>query len=129
MTLETKREIAELYADKSNKAHDIAKSYGVSSSRLAEIITEMGGKVRKPRKKTGGDINKKCPQCRAKIAVQGARFCPFCGADIRNARELLADRLEQVWANAEIVGGNITLFGDESRDVILETIAYLKSAK
>ena len=41
MTQETKAEIAKMYSDKSNKAHDIAKLYGISYSRVSAIAKEF----------------------------------------------------------------------------------------
>jgi len=34
-----------------------------------------------------------CPKCRKTVDVKGARFCCFCGADIRSNKELLIERI------------------------------------
>lgn len=124
LTLEEKKEIMELYADRSNKAHDIAKAYGLDPRGLADIVIEMGGQTRRPRTKQGArKKNKKCPKCHRVIELSGARFCPYCGNDIRTETEILIERATWLWQIVGIVGENDR---DKARDIINELINHLK---
>ncbi len=99
-TLEEKKQIAAEYADRTNKVIDIRTSYGINSKTLAEIITQMGGELRLPNahhpNKTKGNI-KVCKKCHKKIDLVGARFCPFCGEDIRDEKELLIEKAQGIF--------------------------------
>ena len=98
LTYEEKVDILNTYQDKSVKAHDIPKMYGISQQTMQEIVLEMGGQLRvpnnsKPRTKSG---IKTCPKCHKKIELKGARFCPYCATDLRNENEILAEKVERL---------------------------------
>jgi transposase-like protein len=42
MTNEVKQEIAALYANKTNKVHDIAKAYNIAPATVGRIALEIG---------------------------------------------------------------------------------------
>lgn len=128
MTEQTKREICELYADKSVKAGDIAKMYKIGGGDLVRIITEQGLQPRRPSRivKRTKDENKKCPQCKKRVDLKGARFCPYCGADIRSEREIVIERLESLFGLFALLPANVC---DKAQQTILQTVEYLKKEK
>lgn len=101
LTREQKQAIYEEYKDRRNKVEEIAKKYGVQRGEIAHIAVEMGAEPRHAGKygvkhtKSGAAV-RSCPKCRRVVAVEGAKFCCFCGADIRSNRELLVARIESV---------------------------------
>lgn len=125
LTQETMIAICEAYKDRDNKTADIAKKYGISRGGVARIAVELGALPRSKRyrqtlrKESSGRI---CPKCKKHIDTKGARFCCFCGADIRTGKEIAAARLEKV---LECVGYLPQGFRDEARDAILNAIKEL----
>lgn len=121
------QQICEEYADSNNKAHDICKRYGVSPSKLTQIIMENGLQPRRPsrvgKKLNGGKGGRKCPKCRKFIAINGARYCPFCAADIRSEAELLIEQQEKLITLSHLLPQNVR---DELQTTVLQTVAYLK---
>lgn len=128
MTEQTKKEICELYADKNVKACDIVKTYKISGSDLIRIITERGLQPRRPSRigKRTKDGNKKCPKCKKRVDLKGARFCPYCGADIRSEREIVIERLESLFGLFALLPANVC---DKAQQTILQTIGFLKKEK
>ena len=72
---------------------DIAEMYGVNTSTASHVAKVMGATPRRPKVKHDA-AQKVCPTCKKTIEVKGAKFCCFCGADIRSPRELLIARIE-----------------------------------
>lgn len=125
MTEQTKKEIAALYADRSNRTHDIAAAYKISPAKLTQLILEMGMQPRCPAKLGSRGVKskiKKCPKCRKLIEIKGARFCPFCATDIRSESEVLKERATWLWQIVGVIGQNDR---DKARDIINDIIAYL----
>lgn len=69
----------------------IADALGITKSSVSRIAQAMGASARKTKKVR--DIYKICPKCHKHIEVKGAKFCCFCGADIRSNKELLVERI------------------------------------
>ena len=86
--------VAELYA--AGRTYDeIAQADGVNRGNIPNILRYAGIEFnRRTTKKTNADV--RCPKCRKAVDVDGARFCPFCGADIRSERQIVAEELEKV---------------------------------
>jgi hypothetical protein len=42
-----------------------------------------------------------CPKCKKSIDVKGAKFCCFCGSDIRSNKERLIERVEFAFADIQ----------------------------
>jgi rRNA maturation endonuclease Nob1 len=124
MTNEVKQEIAALYANKTNKVHDIAKAYNIAPATVGRIALEMGGELRRP-KQAGkrGKHRKTCPKCRGTIEVKGAKFCPFCGTDIRSEKDLTVEALQKLlYVILALPQGD----RDTARDTITKAINLLK---
>lgn len=93
LTLEQKKALCEEYKDHSINVNEIAERYGISRSRVSNIVVKMGEQLRRPKLKKRGATVRTCPKCRKAIDVKGAKFCCFCGADIRSNKELLIERI------------------------------------
>lgn len=98
ITFEEKADILKTYQDRTVKAHSIPKMYNITQKTMQDIVIEMGGDLRvpkkaKPRTKTA---NKVCPKCRKVVELKDAKFCPYCANDLRSENELLAERLENL---------------------------------
>ena len=122
---ETKRELLRDYEDKSITVSEIAEKYGIIRPMVAQIAVEMGGQPRREKAygKRHGHKNKVCPKCKKLVAVQGARFCCYCGADIRDSKDRLIENNERL---LQRVCELPECFRDEVRDVLLANIKELK---
>jgi tRNA(Ile2) C34 agmatinyltransferase TiaS len=100
LTIEQKKAIYEDYKDRSKTVEEIAKKYGIGNTAVSHIaVGEMGAEPRMPKRygmkvKRYSATARACPKCRKSIDVKGAKFCCFCGADIRTNKELLIERIE-----------------------------------
>lgn len=81
ISYEEKIEILRDYQNREIKAHEIPKKYNISQHTMQEIIIELGGEFREPKK----DF-KTCPKCNRKVELKGAKYCPFCAANLRNKK-------------------------------------------
>ena len=125
MTEETKREILRDYENKEISVASIADKFHVSRSAIAKIAVEMGGQPRRQNafgKKRGGKC-KVCPKCKKTVDVKGARFCCYCGADIRNHIDILIERNERLLKISGLLPQNER---DEFRDVLIANIKELQ---
>lgn len=127
MTQEQKREIYELYIDPSNKLRDIAQLYGLKqTSKVSQIAVEMGATPRRPNtfgKRLEKPTTRKCSNCKSKIAIQNAKYCPFCGADIRTDGDILIDEMMALLSKLMIIPSSER---DNFQLVLLNTIEYVK---
>lgn len=91
-TEEEKALIMQDYRNPDYKVIAIREKWKLASYQLTAIIEEMGGEFRQPNSHHPKSTSKAkskikiCPNCRKKIELAGARFCPFCAADIAAKR-------------------------------------------
>jgi hypothetical protein len=101
-TDEVKAQICAEYQDKSILSTDILKRYKLTSKQFREIIDEAGIPPRSPsawgRKKdlNGRIIKNVCPKCKKELANKEARFCWYCGSDVRSEKQILIERLNKL---------------------------------
>lgn len=110
LSKEKEREIIEAYRDRSLSVKEICDMCGIPSSTLSNVLSRNNEPRRCPNHATNKSKNpntKTCPNCRRKIDVKGARFCPFCAADVRSPKELLVERLTRLVGNAGIIPTSI----------------------
>ena len=93
MNEETKRKIYEAYVNPNNRVEDIAREFKCCKRSVTHVAVEMGAEPRRPRRARGGA--KHCPKCRRRIEVKGAKFCCYCGSDMRTEKELLIERIDR----------------------------------
>lgn len=125
MTEEMKRELLRDYENKSITVGEIAEKYGINKAVVARIAVEMGGQPRCAKKygKRHGVKSKVCPKCKKRIEVKGARFCCYCGADIRDSKDRLIEENERL---LQSVCELPECLRDEFRDILLANIKELK---
>ncbi len=123
MTDERKQAIYYDYIEAKLPTREIVKKHGISGSSLPQIILDCGGALRRPKACGKREKTTVCPKCRRHIAVKGAKYCPFCGADIRTREALLIERLDAVISDTMLLpDGRRT----EARDALLAAINYIK---
>lgn len=123
---ETRRAIYRDYLDRTNKVEALEQKYGVPRSAIARIAVEQGAPPRYSKrygKKRGANTAKICPKCRKTIDINGAKFCCYCGADMRSERELLAEKVEKVMAFIRFLPQTER---DEVQQILLSVIEELK---
>lgn len=124
ITEETRQEICRDYQDKTITLDQMYEKYRLPKARIAKIAVEMGAAPR--REKAWGSRNgscKKCPKCRNTIDVKGAKFCCYCGSDLRSEKELLIERIENAFKVIQLLPQTQR---DEMQQLFLEVIKALK---
>lgn len=122
--------ICEAYRDKNNTVLDIIDKFGLSDHKhLRKILNKYDVPPRNayaPRKRntslqTG---QRKCPKCGKAIEQSGARFCWYCGADVRTPKMAAIEGLEHcVLGNLELVTPAVR---DEMAEAVRNAIKLLK---
>ena len=100
---------------------EICEKYGISSSTLSNYVKAFGFEPRqrhfmypnKPEKNHTQTVL--CTRCKKSVSVPGARFCPFCGEDIRSESMKVQDRLASL---VELT----SLMPENARDAFVKTI-------
>lgn len=117
---ELRNKVADLYANSNMTIQEIADELDLSSrsevSRIA--VNDMGCEPRKH-----SNITKTCGHCKRKTKLSDIKYCPYCGKLILNKKEQLIEKLNSI---NKYYPGLKSSDKDEIRDVILETINYLK---
>lgn len=103
MSKETADGIARMYREGASY-EEIRKEFRCSVASITKVANRYAlpprrrgwsvGVAAEPTKKT--NVEKICPKCRKPVEVHGARFCPWCGSDVRSERQIVAEELKQV---------------------------------
>ena len=124
ITQEERQKIFEEYCDRNITTTEIAERHSLRRSEIAHIAVEMGAE---PRSKKAYGKHKQhlhvCPKCRKRIDVKGAKFCCFCGTDIRSEKDLLIERINKAF---EIIPFLPEAERDELQKLFLDITAQLK---
>lgn len=91
---ELRQAVIEDYKNSALTIREIGKKHGIPHSTVSNIAKQEGMALRRPKDKK--DQNKTCPRCHKAVDVKGARFCPYCGSDIRSENEILAEQLDNL---------------------------------
>lgn len=94
----------------------IADTLGIAKSSVSRIAQAMGASARLKVR----DIAKICPKCRKHIEVKGAKYCCFCGADIRSTKELLVERITNSMSKLKYLP-------DDARDEMQKLLIDIKN--
>lgn len=126
LTEETKMAICEDYKDRANRVEDVAEKYGLARGEVARIAVEMGAEPRMSKRfgQKKPSTGRTCHKCHKQIDVKGAKFCCFCGADIRTSKELAVEGLKKTLAFVLHLPINER---DEAQQSILTAIKELES--
>ena len=100
LTPQQRKEILELYNDGSVGVKEIGESYSINPSTVCRIAKEEGatgrtktGVTRERKSRRTTPTVKTCGACKKKVELVGAKFCPYCGTDIRSPKEMLIQRV------------------------------------
>ena len=101
LTPQQRQEILGLYNDSSVGVKSIAEAYSIDPSTVCRIAKQEGASLRKPgigvarekKFKHTIPVVKTCGTCKKKVELPGAKFCPYCGTDIRSPKEMLIQRI------------------------------------
>ena len=94
-----RKEIIAMYSDKSIPVSEILETYHISRPVLTRILKEEAVPFRLP-KAAGKRSNVKldcCPICHKSLMAKDARFCCWCGSDVRSEGDKLLDKLAELW--------------------------------
>lgn len=94
---------------------EIAEKYSVSRQSASNIALRAGIQSRHSKRNKPEHKEHVCPKCKKKIDIKGAKFCPFCGSDIRTENEILAERLTRLSHLAP-------LLPESKRDELVQTV-------
>ena len=103
----------------------LTKKYNLRRGESARIAVALGAKPRTKKfgQKQGDKKNKTCPNCKKTIEVKGARFCCYCGTDIRSSKDILIEKNKHLLnLIVDLPINNRDLF----RDVLLANIEELE---
>lgn len=95
-----KEEIITMYKDRSVKVQEILETYEISNNILNRILEEENIPKRRPKaagKRTNVKLDK-CPVCGKFIREKDARYCYWCGADVRSKKDIILESLGQIWS-------------------------------
>ena len=122
VTKEIKMAICEEYKDRKNRVVDIAQKYKIDQTSVTRYAIAMGAEPRLKKKlKTTARI---CPKCRKTIDIKGAKFCCYCGSDIRSNKEILIERVENAMTMISFLPVNMR---DEAQHLFADVIKELEN--
>ena len=101
--------------------NEICEKYGISCSTLSNYVKAFGFEPRqrhlmyphKPEKNHTQTVL--CTRCKKSVSVPGARFCPYCGSDIRTESMKVQDSLSSLLSITNLIP-------DSTRDTYVKTI-------
>lgn len=126
ITQETREAILQDYNNPANTVRGLEQKYGIERRDITRIAVEMGATPRRPARygvkmsERATAPKKICARCKKTIAVDGARFCPFCGADIRSSKEICADQIERIIPR-------VSLLPESVRNEVLQVLINAKN--
>ena len=122
-----KKEIVAMYSDKSIPVSEILETYRISWKVLSRILKEEAVPFRSP-KAAGKRTNVKlgnCPICHKSLMAKDARFCCWCGSDVRSEGEKLLDKLGELWT---YIYPNIDYeTKEEAKKIFNDVTTYIKN--
>lgn len=123
-----KKEIIAMYSDKSIPVSEILETYHISRAVLSRILKEEAVPFRL-QKAAGKRTNVKldsCPVCHKSLVAKDARFCCWCGSDVRSEGDKLLDKLAELWA---VIYPNFINYDEkeEAKKIFNDVTTYIKN--
>ena len=118
---ETIRLIQSDYEHSDLTRKEICDKYGISSSTLSNYVKAFGFEPRQRRLVYPNKQDKNhtqtvlCTRCKRTVSVHGARFCPYCGADVRTESMKVQDSLSSILSITNLIP-------ESYRDTFVKTI-------
>ena len=125
LTQEQRSALCEDYKNHEIKVEQIARKYRIQRGEVTRIAVEMGAESRRADygEKHARTKKRICPKCKKTVDVKGAKFCCFCGSDIRSKKEILIARIEKAFPNISFMPQNVR---DEMQQLFIDIINELK---
>lgn len=127
ITKEMESEILRDYNDRNITMRELENKYHIHRAEIAWFAVEHGANPRRPQmygkklgKRTKATI---CPKCKKSIDVKGAKFCCFCGEDMRSAKDLLIERINKAMNLIAVFPSSAR---DEMQQLFIDTIKELE---
>lgn len=124
-TPEERAEIVNLY-NSGMKRNEIAEALGKCTQTISNILEAEGvievNHYTKSKSRTTKDLI--CPKCRAKGHIKGSRYCYKCDTDIRSESVIIAEKLQSLLPNVQLLPENIR---SEASDTIQQAVKYLNN--
>lgn len=98
----------------------IQQDLGITRNVFYYILRREGVETKRTLRKWAG---KQCPACKKTIEVKGAKFCCFCGADIRSAAELIVEKVKRLTSIIQLLPSTSR---DETMEILSEVTEYLE---
>ena len=97
--------------------NEICEKYGISDSTLTNYARAFGFELRQNRIAyvPYGKREAVCDRCKRTVSVPGARFCPYCGADVRTEAMKAQDSLSSLLSITNLIP-------ESYRDTYVKTI-------
>lgn len=118
---ETIRLIQSDYEHSDITREEICEKYGISCSTLSNYVKVFGFEPRQRRLVYPNKQEKNhtqtvlCTRCRRTVSVPGARFCPYCGEDVRTESMKIQDSLSSLLSITNLIP-------ESYRDTYVKTI-------
>ena len=118
MKQEIRKATFEEYNDLNIKVEAIARKYHITRGEVARIAIEQGATPRKPSRfgmpiashsttaKGKEKAKRICPKCKKASENVAARFCWFCGSDVRSREHIAADGLKSLLPHLTLLPAN-----------------------
>lgn len=115
-TPEEEAVICEWYRDINHTVLEIITEFGLNDYRhLRKILNKYDVPPRRP-KASEPNGQRKCPKCGKAVERANARFCWYCGADVRSPKMVVIEMLDRS------VLGNLELVTPAVRDEMAEAV-------
>lgn len=111
---ETIRLIQSDYEHSDITREEICEKYGISCSTLTNYVKAFRFEPRQ-RRLVYPPQTVLCTRCKKSVSVPGARFCPFCGADVRTESMKIQDSLSSLLSITNLIP-------ESYRDTFVKTI-------
>ena len=97
--------------------NEICEKYGISSTTLTNYVRAFGFAPRQSRIAyvPNQERTNVCDRCKRTVSVPGARFCPYCGSDIRTEAMKVQDSLSSLLSITNLIP-------ESYRDTYVKTI-------
>ena len=97
--------------------NEICEKYGISNSTLTNYARAFGFEPRQNRIDYVPYVKLEavCDRCKRTVSVPGARFCPYCGEDVRTESMKVQDSLSSLLSITNLIP-------ESYRDTFVKTI-------
>lgn len=121
MTKEQRKAIKRDYENRENSLVDLQTKYQLEKSTITQIAVEEGATPRRPKAYKKRTIV--CTKCNNVISIKGAKYCCFCGSDIRSEKDKLIEKVEYIMQFEKFLPQNVR---DDVHGVLLAVIKEIK---